>query len=54
MDEKQKPVEIDLSTNPNAKLCPKFDEKGIALYELASPEKMGFIVVDNCAQEHIQ
>lgn len=45
---------IALSTNPQAKLCPQFDEKGIALYELPTPQDMGFIVVDNCAQEHIQ
>lgn len=46
--------EIELSTNPEAKPCPKFDEKGIALYEVGSPKEMGFIVVDNCTQEHIQ
>lgn len=43
-----------LSTNPEARLCPKFDEKGIALFQLGSPEEMGFIVVDDCTQEHIQ
>ncbi|MFI3254652.1 MAG: hypothetical protein R3Y63_09995 [Eubacteriales bacterium] len=40
--------------NPETRLCPKFDEKGIAQYQLASAEKMGFRVLDNCAQEHMQ
>lgn len=50
----EKQPKIELSTNPQAKLCPKFDEKGIALYELPTPQDMGFIVLDNCTQEHIQ
>lgn len=40
--------------SPETRLCPKFDQKGIAKYELASQEKMGFRVVDNITQEHIQ
>lgn len=43
-----------LSVSPEARLCPKFDEKGIAMFQLGSPEEMGFIVVDDCTQEHIQ
>lgn len=47
-------IETSMSLNPEDKLCPKFDEKGIATFELASPDTMGFRVLDNCTEEHIQ
>lgn len=40
--------------DPETRLCPKFDQKGIAKFQLASLEDMDPIVVDNCTQEHIQ
>ena len=43
----------DLRLNPKARLCPKFDEKSIALFPVAEPREMGVRVVDNCAEEHI-
>lgn len=43
----------DLRLNPNARLCPKFDEKSIAMFPIAKPEEMGMRVLDNCAEEHI-
>ena len=43
----------DLRLDPSKRLCPKFDEKSIALFETATREEMGFRVVDNCAEEHI-
>lgn len=43
-----------LSLLPNGAPCSKFDHMGIAQFPLASPEKMGFRVVDNCTEEHIQ
>ncbi len=39
--------------DPEAELCPKFDETSIALFRVAEPGEMGFRVVDNCAEEHI-
>lgn len=52
MNEDEEPLMTPL--NPETRLCPKFDEKGIAMYQLATKEEMGFRVVDNCTQEHIQ
>lgn len=43
----------DLRLNPQARICPKFDEESIALFRVAHPEDMGVRVVDNCAEEHI-
>ncbi len=49
--EKQMP--IDYRLEPEKRLCPKFDEKSIALFPVAKREEMGVRVVDNCAEEHI-
>lgn len=43
----------DLRLNPELRLCPKFDSTSVAKFRVASPEKMGVRVVDNCAEEHI-
>ncbi len=43
----------DLRLNPEARLCPRFDETSIAKFRVADPDEMGFRVVDNCAEEHI-
>lgn len=43
----------DLRLDPQARLCPKFDETSIALFPVADPEEMGIRVVDDCAEEHI-
>lgn len=40
--------------DPSSRLVPKFDRTGIALYEVAEPGKMGFRVVDNFPEEHMQ
>ncbi|HIT35035.1 MAG TPA: hypothetical protein IAC31_10515 [Candidatus Faecousia intestinigallinarum] len=50
---KQKNIPADLRLEPEKRLCPKFDEKSLALFP-ASDEIMGVQVVDNCAEEHIQ
>ena len=42
-----------LRLDPSEALCPKFDEKSIALFPTADPKRMGVRVVDNCAEEHI-
>ena len=41
-----------ICVNPEAELCPKFDEKSIALFPVAGIDEMGVRVVDNCAEEH--
>lgn len=43
----------DLRLDPKARICPKFDEKSIAMFPVAKPEEMGVNVIDNCAEEHI-
>ena len=44
----------DLRLSPELRLCPKFDAVSIADFPVAQPGEMGFRVVDNCAEEHIQ
>ncbi len=43
----------DLRLDPEKRICPKFDQTSIALFPVADPEKMGFRVLDNCAEEHM-
>ena len=43
----------DLRISPEKRICPSYDYLSIASYRVASPGKMGFRVVDNCAEEHI-
>lgn len=43
----------DLRLNPEKRLCAKFDAESIAKFPVASREKMGMRVLDNCAEEHI-
>lgn len=43
----------DLRLDPQARLCPLFDETSIAIYPVADRGEMGVRVVDNCAEEHI-
>lgn len=43
----------DLRLEPEKRMCPKFDEKSIALFPVAGRDEMGVRVVDNCAEEHI-
>ena len=43
----------DLRLSPELRLCPKFDAVSIANFRVASLEKMGVRVADNCAEEHI-
>ncbi len=39
--------------DPESRLCPKFDETGIAMFRVAEPGEMGMRVLDDCAEEHI-
>lgn len=43
----------DLRLDPSQRLCANFDEQSIAKFPVASPQRMGFRVIDNCAEEHI-
>ncbi len=40
--------------DPSVRLCANFDSAGLALYPIAEPGEMGFVVVDNFPEEHIQ
>ncbi len=40
--------------DPSIRLCPNFDSSSMALFPVAEPGEMGFIVVDNFPEEHIQ
>jgi len=40
--------------DPQERLAPKFDSASIAKFPVAEPDKMGFRVLDDCAEEHIQ
>ncbi len=42
-----------MSTDPSARLCPKYDATGMKKFEAAS-HHMGVPVLDDCAEEHIQ
>ncbi|MEL4860869.1 hypothetical protein AAEU42_06445 [Pseudoflavonifractor phocaeensis] len=42
-----------LRLDPEARLCPLFDSTSIALFPVASRDRMGFRVLDDCCQEHI-
>ncbi len=54
MPKKQDKAKSDcLRLNPEARLCPKYDSTGIALFPRAGRDEMGFSVVDDCAEEHI-
>ena len=42
----------NLRLNPEARLAAQFDAASIAKYPVSEPEKVGFRVLDNCAEEH--
>ncbi len=50
---KRKAKTQDLRLNPEARLCPAFDETSIKLFLAPEREEMGVRVLDNCAEEHI-
>lgn len=43
-----------LRIEPEKRLCPAFDPVSIATFPVATPGEMGFRVVDNFCEEHIQ
>jgi hypothetical protein len=45
---------LDLRLDPSLRLCPEFDSVSIAEFPVAGRGEMGFRVLDNCCEEHIQ
>ncbi|MBR0281396.1 MAG: hypothetical protein IJQ81_07365 [Oscillibacter sp.] len=43
-----------LRLDPEKRLCPEYDAVTIKRYRAAAPGKMGFRVLDNFCEEHIQ
>ena len=43
-----------LRLDPEQRLCPAYDSVSIKLFPAPSPEEMGFRVLDNFPEEHIQ
>ena len=43
----------DLRLDPQARLCPNFDEFSIGMHRVADWDEMGVRVLDHCAEEHI-
>lgn len=43
----------NLRLNPEERLAAQYDSVSIAKYPVADAEKIGFRVLDNCAEEHI-
>ncbi len=43
-----------LRLEPEKRLCPIFDPVTIAEFPVAPPEKMGYRVLDNFCEEHIE
>ena len=43
-----------LRIQPERRICPAFDPDSIADFRVAEPGEMGFRVLDNFCEEHIQ
>ncbi len=50
---KKRPTEDSVRLNPEARICPEFDQTGIKRFSAPDREEMGVRVLDDCAQEHI-
>ena len=53
MNTKKKQTESE-RLDPEAALCPAFDSTSIKLFRAPDPDEMGFRVLDNFPEEHIQ
>ena len=51
MSEKQS-EKMDICLNPHTRLCPKFDNVSIAEFQTSNKPHV-YLIVDNCAEEHI-
>lgn len=54
MKEKPQTQKTCLRLDPEKRLCPETDSASIRKSRVASREQMGFRVVDNFCEEHIQ
>ena len=43
-----------LRLEPEKRICPRFDEDTIAKFRVGQPGRMGYRVLDNFCEEHIQ
>nr|WP_325195419.1 hypothetical protein [uncultured Oscillibacter sp.] len=43
-----------LRLEPEKRMCPIFDSVSIAKFPVAAPEEMGYRVLDNFCEEHIE
>lgn len=43
----------EMRLDPENHLCSKFDSASVAKFPVAPRDKMGYRVVDDCAEEHI-
>lgn len=50
----RKKSESNPRLDPETRLAPKFDSTAIARFPVAAPGEMGFRVLDDCAEEHMQ
>ena len=51
---RRKQPESNPRLDPEQRLAPKFDSTAIAKFPVAAPGEMGFRVLDDCAEEHMQ
>ncbi len=51
---KKKEPETNPRLDPETRLAPRFDSAGIAKFPVAGPGEMGFRVLDDFTEEHIQ
>ena len=51
---KKKEPEINPRLDPETRLAPRFDSVGITKFPIAEPGEMGFRVLDDFTEEHMQ
>ncbi len=51
---RKKEPEANPRLDPETRLAPRFDSAGIAKFPIAEPGEMGFRVLDDFTEEHIQ
>ena len=54
MSKKKQKAQDCIRLDPEQRLCPAYDSVSIKLFPVPSPEEMGFPVLDNFPEEHIQ
>lgn len=54
MDNRKQTREAFFRLEPEKRLCPIYDSAGIRMFPVAAPGEMGFRVVSEFPEEHIQ